>query len=114
MSFQIANIHQAILLLFYSEYLKTNNTSGLIPHTNGKINIIKDNIIKDLFIICMNISHIYKQFKNSKCFETTKVLKERYLMVQDNAIYTFSIELSLSSKGQNKLKLQKQISINLI
>ena len=35
-------------------------------------------------------------------------------MGQDNAIYKFSIKLSLSSKTQNKLKLQKQISNILI
>ena len=35
-------------------------------------------------------------------------------MEQDNVIYKFSIELSLSSKGQNKSKLQKLISNILI
>ena len=35
-------------------------------------------------------------------------------MGQDNVIYKLSIKISLSSKGQNKLKLQKQISIILI
>ena len=40
--------------------------------------------------------------------KTNKVLKERYLIGQDNAIYNFSTEISLSSKGQNKSKLQKQ------
>ena len=35
-------------------------------------------------------------------------------MRQDNAIYTFSIKLSFPSKGQNKSKLQKQISNILI
>ena len=33
---------------------------------------------------------------------------------QCSAIYKFSIEISLSSKGQNKSKLQKQISNILI
>ena len=33
-----------------------------------------------------------------------------YLMRQDNTIYTFSIKLSFSSIGQDKWKLQKQIS----
>ena len=33
-------------------------------------------------------------------------------MGQDNAIYKFSLKLSFSSKGQNKSKLQKQISNN--
>ena len=35
-------------------------------------------------------------------------------MGQDNTIYTFSIDISLSSKGQNKSKLQKQRSNVLI
>ena len=35
-------------------------------------------------------------------------------MGQDNAIYIFKIKLSFSSKGQNKSKLQKQISKILI
>ena len=35
-------------------------------------------------------------------------------MKQDNTIYTFSIKVSFSSKGQNKSKLQKQISNILI
>ena len=35
-------------------------------------------------------------------------------MGQDNAIYTFFIKLSFSSKGQKKTKLQKQISKILI
>ena len=30
--------------------------------------------------------------------------------IQDNTIYKFLIDISLSSKGQNKSKLQKQIS----
>ena len=38
-----------------------------------------------------------------------KVKKERYLMRQDSAIYTFSINLSFSSIGQDKSKLQKEI-----
>ena len=38
----------------------------------------------------------------------TKVLKDRYLMRRDNTIYTFSIKVSFSSKGQDKSKLQKQ------
>ena len=36
--------------------------------------------------------------------------KERYLIRQDNTIYKFSIKLSFSSTGQDKSKLQKQIS----
>ena len=35
-------------------------------------------------------------------------------MGQDNAIYKFSIKLSLSTKGQNKSKLHKQTSNILI
>ena len=35
-------------------------------------------------------------------------------MGQDNTIYTFSVELSFSCKGQNKSKLRKQISNILI
>ena len=35
-------------------------------------------------------------------------------MGQDNAIYKFSIKIYLSSKAQNKSKLQKQISNILI
>ena len=46
--------------------------------------------------------------------ETNKVKKERYLMRRGNTIYTFSMKLSLSSKGQNKSKLQKQTSNILI
>ena len=34
--------------------------------------------------------------------ETNKIFLKRYLIGQDNAKYNFSIELSLSSKGQNK------------
>ena len=36
------------------------------------------------------------------------------LLGQDNGLYKFSIKLFLSSKGQNKSKLQKQISNILI
>ena len=36
--------------------------------------------------------------------------KELYLIGQDNTIYKFSVQISLSSKGQNKSKLQKQRS----
>ena len=50
----------------------------------------------------------------SLLYITNKVCKESYIIGQDNAIYTFFIELSLSSKGQNKSKLQKQISNVLI
>ena len=46
--------------------------------------------------------------------ETNKVRKECYLMRQDNMIYTFSINISFSSIGQDKSKLQKQISKLLI
>ena len=53
-------------------------------------------------------NYIYK-------IETNKVKKKRgYLMRQDNAIDTFSIKLSFSSIGQEKSKLQKQISKLLI
>ena len=37
----------------------------------------------------------------------TKTSKPACVLGQDNAIYKFSIELSLSSKGQNKSELQK-------
>ena len=40
--------------------------------------------------------------------ETNKVLKEHHSLGQDNTIYTFSIDISLLSKGQNRSKLQKQ------
>ena len=46
--------------------------------------------------------------------ETNKVKKKSYLIRQDNTIYKFSIKLSLSSIGQDKSKLQKQISMLLI
>ena len=36
--------------------------------------------------------------------------KECYLMRQDNTVYKFSIKLSFSSIGQDRSKLQKQIS----
>ena len=42
------------------------------------------------------------------------VKKECYLIRQDNTIYTFSIKLCFSSMGQDKSKLQKQISKLLI
>ena len=42
--------------------------------------------------------------------ETNKVKKERYLIRQDNTTYTFSINISFSSRGQDRSKLQKQIS----
>ena len=48
------------------------------------------------------------------CIETNKLLKEHYLIGQDNTIYKFSIDISLSSKEQNKSKLQKQRSNVLI
>ena len=44
--------------------------------------------------------------------ETNKVKKEHYLMRQNNTIYNFSIKLS--SIGQDKSKLKKQISKLLI
>ena len=37
----------------------------------------------------------------------TKTSKTASVLGQDNAIYTFSIELSLSSKGQSKSEIQK-------
>ena len=40
----------------------------------------------------------------------TRLTNERYLMKQDNTIYTFSINVSFSSIGQDKLKLQKKLS----
>ena len=46
--------------------------------------------------------------------ETNNVKKEDYLIRQDNTIYTFLIEISLSSIGQEKSKLQKQVSKLLI
>ena len=49
-------------------------------------------------------------------FETKKVKKnqEHYLIRQDKTIYKLSIKLSLSSIGQDKSKLQRQISKLLI
>ena len=43
-----------------------------------------------------------------------KVKKERYLIRQNNTIYTLSIKNYFSSIGQDKSKLQKQISKLLI
>ena len=43
-----------------------------------------------------------------------RLKKECYLIRQDNTIYTFSITLYFSSIGQDKSKLQKQISKLLI
>ena len=40
----------------------------------------------------------------------TRLKKERHLMIQDNTIYIFSIKLFFSSIGQDKSKLQKEIS----
>ena len=49
------------------------------------------------------------------CLKQTRLgKKERYLKRQDNTIYKFSIKLSFSSIGQNKSKLQNQISKLLI
>ena len=44
----------------------------------------------------------------------TRFYIERYLIRQDNNIYTFLIKLSFSSIGQDKSKLQKQVSKLLI
>ena len=41
--------------------------------------------------------------------ETSKVKKENYL-IYDNTIYKYFIKISFSSIGQDKSKLQKQIS----
>ena len=61
----------------------------------------------------LNISFLeYHGVINS--VETNKVIKERYLMGQDNTLYKFSIKLSYSSIEQNNSKLQKQISNILI
>ena len=38
------------------------------------------------------------------------MLKNNVLKTQDNTIYTFSINISFSSIGQDKVKLQKQRS----
>ena len=46
--------------------------------------------------------------------EINNVKKERYLISQDNTIYKYSIKKKNSSIGQDKSKLQKQISILLI
>ena len=46
-------------------------------------------------------------------FEANKVKKERYSLIQNNTLYTFSIKFSFSSIEQ-KSKLQKQISKLLI
>ena len=43
-----------------------------------------------------------------KYIETNKVKKECYLIRQDNKTYTFLINLSFSSIGEDKSKLQKQ------
>ena len=43
--------------------------------------------------------------------ETNKVKKECYLMKQDNIKYKFSINISFSSIGHDKSKLQKQCKL---
>ena len=48
------------------------------------------------------VLYIYIKLKQTRF---KKVLKGCYLIGQDNAIYNFLIEISLSSKGQNKSKL---------
>ena len=63
-----------------------------------------------------NKSNKHQEPKTSKAasvlnwIETNKVNKERYLMRKDKTIYTFSINISFSSIGQDKSKLEKQIS----
>ena len=51
----------------------------------------------------------FEKQKGCSCFYTERwVEQEHYLIGQDNTIHKFSIEISVSSKGQNKSKLQKQ------
>ena len=45
-----------------------------------------------------------------KQIKTNKVKKERYLIRQNFTIYIFSVKYSFSSIGQDKSKLQNQIS----
>ena len=45
-----------------------------------------------------------------KQIKTNKVKKERYLIRRNFTIYIFSVKFSFSSIGQDKSKLQKQIS----
>ena len=48
------------------------------------------------------VQNIFKLHRNKQGFKKNAILIE-----QDNTIYKFSIDISLSSKGQNKSKLQK-------
>ena len=46
--------------------------------------------------------------------KTKKVQNEHYFIRQDNTIYKCMVKLSFSSIGQDKSKLQKQISMLFI
>ena len=81
-----------------------------IPH----LTIHKQKLVGRLFTLLFERPKTSKTASVLKWIETNKVWKERYLMKQDNTIHKFSIKLSFSSKGQNKSKLEKQISEILI
>ena len=53
---------------------------------------------------------LHVHFNYSYLIEPNKVKKERYLMRHDNTTYTFLIKLTFTSTGEDKSKLQKQMS----
>ena len=71
--------------------------------TQGLNNSIK-------YLVPYNCAEIF----TLEIIETNKVKKEHYLMRQNNTAYKYSIKLSFSSIGQDKSKLQIQISKLLI
>ena len=77
----------------------------------------QDNRIYNFVYRTIFLKYRTKQIKaietNNK-IETNKVKKEHFNETRQYNINLFSIELSLSSKGQNKSKLQRQISKILI
>ena len=52
--------------------------------------------------------------KRSKLNQTNKVKKERYLIKQDNTIYTFSIKLSFLSIEQDRSKVQTNTKVTYL
>ena len=105
-SFSVTNLTQLI------EQKRKKKVTNIINITafQQQILLIAFQLVLQILLISQLSSSKYCQYNKIK---TNKVKKERYLIKQDITIYKFSIK-SLSSIGQNKLKLQKQIDKLLI
>ena len=92
--------HAALTLKSQFDELKTSYL-GLVKQVRQFPNVISKtiNILRTEVMLC------YSNINNE-----TRLKKQCYLIRQDNTVYKISIKLLFSSWGQEKSKLQKQIS----